>query len=100
MIRVLGIALALVTTALAFWTVGRPMAPRHADLVQPLFARMDGNGDGGLDADEYGPLAGPTVPLPRVDIDGNGTISPAELEAFLLYVDPTRFSCMTSALPR
>ena len=90
-------ALLLAVTALlaswALWVMARPARPQHPSVVTPLFARMDTDGNGSLDEVEYRTVSSPRVPLKTLDISGDGAISPAELEAFLVEVSPAEFEC-------
>lgn len=79
--------------AWALWVLARPSAPQRPSVVMPLFSRMDKNGDGSLDPVEYGSISSPRVPLKTLDISGDGAVSPAELEAFLVEVSPAEFEC-------
>lgn len=67
-------------------------ASRMADMRQKLFERMDANGDGGIDLDEFkagAPRGGqgegpnPAEMFAKIDADGDGSISQDEHDSFL-----------------
>ena len=85
--------LALVILALACWVLLRPAPPQQPRASRILLARLDLDGDGSVALDEL------ELPLPEAargtssDLDQDGSLSAAEFEAFLRYLDPTWFRC-------
>lgn len=81
-------ALAVGLCAWAIWIALRPPAPKYPAQTGAMMARLDANGDGRLDAQEYARLGQPGVPLAIFDADGSGALELVELEVMLLGVDP------------
>jgi len=79
-------AVALAATASATLRVcGGPSARDYSRLI-PLLSRMDLNGDGRVQATEAAALSRPGEP--SWDLDDDGEVEPAELEAMLQRVHP------------
>jgi len=81
----------LLALALGGWALQRAFAPpplRYPGPTTALFDRLDPNGDGRIDAEEYARQSPPGSPLSAVDADGDGALSPWEVELLYLTVDP------------
>lgn len=67
-----------------------PAAPplRYPDLTAAILARVDLDHDGRVDAEEYARVGLEDDPLSRYDADGDGALSPYELESSILTANP------------
>lgn len=79
-------AVALMATATAGLRACRGPSARNYSVLIPLISRMDANRDGRVQADEAAALSRPGEP--SWDLDNNGELEPAELEAMLRVVQP------------
>lgn len=57
---------------------------RYPEITHDILSRVDADGSGYVEAEEYGRVALPDTPLHHFDLDGDGRLSPAEVEASLL----------------
>jgi len=76
--------------AAALLGCGDPDLP-VSDAVRPVLARLDRGGDGVVDEGDYQAVAYAAPPFVRVDADGDGRLSAAEITRLVLTQDPSRF---------
>ncbi len=84
--------LAVVGTGGAFWVLLAPRQPAHPALVGPHFERLDLDSDGRIGPEEYDRLGPGDLPLQVYDLDGDGVLGRAEIETFLVHVNPLAFA--------
>lgn len=65
-----------------------PPAPQYPEVTAAILARVDTNGDGVVDVQEFAPIAAVGEPLSLYDQDGNGTLSAIEVEQSFLQTPP------------
>lgn len=79
------VAVALFGVAAALAT--RSPAPRAPQAAADLAAVLDRDGDG-VDAADYARVSDGVVPFTTVDLDGDGVLSPLELDRILATQSP------------
>lgn len=93
--RKVGIGLILmgcVVAAFATARLSREGAPRHPTVIATLLARVDTDGDGFVDQEEYAAVAMEDDPLEAFDANGDGRLGPDELEEQFLSENPTEWA--------
>ena len=91
--RSLAAGLALLLAGWSCWRVLGPRRPQRPALIAPLMARMDRDGDGRLDQQEFQALAPAATALEIYDLDDDGWLESWELERQLLRLDTAWFAC-------
>ena len=81
-------AIATVCWVLACWWALRPMQAKHPNRVGPIFSSIDANDDGWIRPDEAAAVLNPTFQFDQLDLDGDGQLGPAEVEASIFALDP------------
>lgn len=90
-VLICGVALAV--TGLAAWWALRPVPLINPVATATLLARMDLDADGRVHTDELTQMLPEHTPAHLYDLDKDGWLSPSELEAVMVWVDPTWFHC-------
>lgn len=57
---------------------------RYPEITHDVLARVDTDGSGYVEAEEYTRVSLPETPLDHFDTDGDGRLSPAEVEHSLI----------------
>ena len=78
----------LVCWAAAGWLVLRPMKAEHPERTRPILVSIDTDGDGWIQPGEAGKVLPPGFPFARLDLNGDGRLGLAEVEASLIALDP------------
>lgn len=89
----LAVLAVVVVAATAGWlwrARGAASALRYPEITAVIMARVDRDANGSVSAAEYGAVSMPTEPLVRYDLDLDGALTPAEIEAIFLDAKITR----------
>ena len=85
--------LAAGVTALAAWWALRAAPLQNPTSTMALHAQLDQDGDGQVTMDELSLTLPERPPAHIYDLDKDQRLSPNELEAALVEIDPTWFYC-------
>ena len=87
---VVGVSVIVLGTAGAWYTLRSPPGAtlRFPDITQTLMVRVDTNGDGLVDGAEFALVAAEGDSLTSYDTDGDGVLSPNEVETSFLRAPP------------
>jgi Ca2+-binding EF-hand superfamily protein len=57
-------------------------------LISPIFEAADGDHNGVISEEEYQKVGDPSLDFSVLDTDGDGALSPSEVEASIRLIDP------------
>ncbi len=92
-VGLLACVLALALSGVAAWWLWLPASLDNPTAIAVLHERLDSDGDGQLSVGELEPTLPPQVSAEIHDLDRDGLVSPSELEAALLWVNPSWLHC-------